>query len=425
MRTSAAILLLIPTLAATPLLGGCAHRREHENGCVVATQLPYVERGNLEPDPESLPAPNGLEQSLLASPAYYRELNAALVQCLAASNASLGDLLMREREINEPRLAVVSVVRVCHKQQKRAHECILEYSAQELQNQASSLALQAFFNLAEAEAQLQVADAASQSLQNVVMQSRQWKEKGLKLPPDIDNLERQWLDAQTKQAQLLLSIQELNAQLSQLLNIPYDVETPFWPEADFSVRGEPIDPELAVQTGMTYRGDLNVLRCALSTLNETTLPQTRELVRSIHALLGGRSDKEFVREVLAPLLQILGLSSRETKMRREQIATLLNNRERSAAEEIRLAVRKLQIQVHVVDLARQHLLKDQARLAQVQEKEQKGLASILDRIQVEADWYKARSNLIHEVMQWHLDMVKLKQAQGVLPVECTNSPYCK
>lgn len=387
--------------------------------------MAIVPRGTLEPDPQSIPTPSGQDTSLLANAPYYRQLNAAEVQCLAASSASLGDLTMRERQLNEPRIPMVSLVHIRRKKQEGTRTCILEYSAQELQNQASALALQTFFQLAESEAQADVALAASQSLENVVMQSRQWQERGLKLPPDIDSLERQWLDAQTKHAQLRLTIQELNAKLSELMSLPYDAEMPYWPQADFSIRNDPIDPDLAVQTGLTYRGDLNVLRCALGTLNETTLPEARELIKSINGLLGDKKGKEFVHEVLAPLFQILGLSSRETQMRREQLANLLNNREQTAAEEIRLAVHKLALQVYVVDLARKQLVQTQSRLAQVQEKEQKGLASILDRIQVEGDWYKARSNLIHEVMQWQIDMIQLKQAQGVLPVECTCSPFCQ
>jgi outer membrane protein TolC len=386
--------------------------------------MPIVGRGHLEPDPQSIPGPNGQEQPLLATPADYRELSAAQVQCLAASNASLSDLIMRERELNEPHCPIVSVVRIHRKQQERTRNCILEYSAQEIQNQASALALQAFFQLAESEAQADVALAASQSLGNVALQVRQWKERGLKLPTDIDSVEKQWLDAQTKYAQLRISIRESNAQLSELLSLPYDAETPFWPQADLTIRTDPIDPDQAVQTGLTYRGDLNVLRCALSNLNENTLPETRELIKTVNGLLGDRKSKEFTRQVLAPLMQILGLSSRETQMRREQLARLLSNREQSVAEDIRLAVHKLGLQLYVVDLARKELLQAQTRLEQIQEKEQKGLASVLDRIQVEGDWYKARSNFIHEVMQWHIDMIKLKQAQGVLPVECTGSQFC-
>jgi outer membrane protein TolC len=352
-------------------------------------------------------------------------LSAAQVQCLAASNASLGDLVMRERELNEPRCPLVSIARIHRKQQERTRNCILEYSAQELQNQASALALKTFFQLAEAEAQADVALAASQSLGNVTLQVRQWKQQGLKLPADIDSVEKQWLDAQTKYAQLRGTIQELNAQLSELLSLPYDAEMPFWPQADLSIRNDPIDPDLAVQTGLTYRGDLNVLRCALSNLNENTLPETRELIKTVNGLLGDRKGKEFTRQVLAPLMQILGLSSRETQMRREQLARLLSNREQSAAEEIRLAVNKLELQLYIVDLARKELLQAQTRFSQVQEKEQKGLASILDRIQVEGEWYKARSAFIHEVMQWHVDMIKLKHAQGVLPVECAGSQFCQ
>ena len=417
-------LVLVSALAAA-LAMGCAHQRGNDNGCVVLPPLAIVGRGRLEPDPQSIAAPNGREQALLAMPQYYRELSAAQTQCLAASTASLGDLMMRERELNEPRCPVVSIVRIHRKQQERTRNCILEYSAQELQNQASALALQAFFQLAEAEAQADVALAASKSLESVVLQVRQWKERGLKLPADIDTVEKQWLDAQTKYAQLRSTIQELNAQLSELLSLPYDADTPYWPQADFSIHNDPIDPELAVQTGLTYRGDLNVLRCALGNLNESTLPETRELIKTVNGLLGDKKGKEFAREVLAPLLQILGFSSRETQMRREQLARLLNNREQSAAEEIRLAVYKLGLQLFVVDLARKEVLQAQTRFAQVQEKEQKGLASVLDRIQVEGDWYKARSNFIHEVMQWHIDMIKLKQAQGVLPVECAQSQFCQ
>ena len=177
MRIYGALLVFASALAAMPLTIGCAQQKQDNRHCMVTPTLPLVERGNLEPDPRSLPALAGPEQSLLAGPAQFRELNAAQVQCLAASNADISNLLMREREIHAPRLPIASIVCIHDKQRERTRSCIFEYSAQEVQNQASALALQAFFHLAEAEGQAQVAEAASQSLQYVVLQSRQWKER--------------------------------------------------------------------------------------------------------------------------------------------------------------------------------------------------------------------------------------------------------
>src|SRR5262249_41917457 len=134
MRRWAMWLLFVSASAAT-LAMGCAHRRGHDDGCVVLPSMPIVGQGHLEPNPQTIRAPSGREQPLLAVPAAYRELSAAQVQCLAASNASLSDLVMREREMNEPRCPIVSVVRIHRKQQERTRNCILEYSAQELQNQ--------------------------------------------------------------------------------------------------------------------------------------------------------------------------------------------------------------------------------------------------------------------------------------------------
>jgi hypothetical protein len=39
-------------------------------------------------------------------------------------------------------------------------------------------------------------------------------------------------------------------------------------------------------------------------------------------------------------------------------------------------------------------------------------------------WLKTRSDLVHEVMAWHIARAKLRQAQGMLVAECGFAPHC-
>jgi outer membrane protein TolC len=111
-----------------------------------------------------------------------------------------------------------------------------------------------------------------------------------------------------------------------------------------------------------------------------------------------------------------GAGSRlELEIRREQLRRQRQDRELAVAQEIRQAVRSLTAQRQLVALTGQKIRSWETGVRELEERQQQGLASVTEVALAKLDALRARADLVHEQMAWHLARVQLWQAQGVLP----------
>jgi hypothetical protein len=427
MRRSLTALLV--ALWVCPLLTGCLHqagcRCSPTSAAVSGTPcdvLPIIERGHIEPAGETQSAAEvpPSRQSKFA----YRALTAEQCRCLAVRNAEAANLLDAERQGIAEQATHSGWLRTPKaKELSDIKQTILLGAAQEIRSRSAAAALELYYHLAEAEAKSDLAERSLESLSDVSAKLQEMKKRGLRLPVDYEALARQQIDVQIQQTQLQQAIDQLNGELIQLLGLHgCHPDEHLWPADDFNIPGETIETETAVAHGLAQRPELVLLRDVEQKLDLRTLSAVGQLAKSFNALLGIMDQPP--RFLLAALF-LRGLhggsgSSIELEVRQQQLRQRLNDRELAVAQEIRQAVRTLAAQQALVVLNRQKIRSWETRVRELEDRNKQGLASVSEVAMAKLDWLRARGDLLKEVMAWHRARIKLEEAQGVLPLECSD-----
>src|SRR5207244_4007886 len=100
----------------------------------------------------------------------------------------------------------------------------------------------------------------------------------------------------------------------------------------------------------------------------------------------------------------------------------LKEQEYVVAQEIRQAIHTISAKTQLVALAKEKIKIAQEKLNDLEDKRRRGVASTLDVSGQRLVLGQAQAEFIQEVMAWHTARAKLRQAQGLLAVECGYSP---
>jgi hypothetical protein len=392
--------------------------------------LPVVPRGSTEPVAADLPttAPDALP--VPGAGPRYRALRPAECQCLAAQNSSLANLLDRERYALEDArplcrdtLLAALFPRHCDVKATRLRLAILFYSAREARNRAAGSALELYLRLAETEAQTDLLNLSHTDLADAIRRSEELAKQGFRVPADLTALRRQLLDVEADRIRARAGLVELNGRLKTstgLDDLPCDDW--LWPILDAVVCYDPIDVEAAVGIALANRAELNLLRTVNQDLDGQTLPVIREYLKSLSGLLGAHVGPAKPAEaVIALLKEFLTGRAAEKALREGQLQQLLAERERAVADEVRRAAANLAIRSRLVALSRERALNAEARRKEAEDKARSGAVSYLEVLNANLDWYKMRSQLVIDVMAWHTAAVQLRQAMGLLVLDCSPS----
>jgi hypothetical protein len=398
---------------------GCAWRHVCASPCSPSTE-PYhaantgtSDRGQIKADVTAV-GPYKTVDAALPRPyaaAPYLKCRAEECQCRAAASAAVADLLDAERQ-----LATTGAAANCGKkaQAYAVAADLLALRAADERNRTAALALEAFYHLADAE-------SARDSLRNSLAETQrsldnfeQIKARGLHLDTDDRQLRQQQRELLDRQAELELSTAQINWQLKLLLGVDPRDPTPIWPEVDLTVVAQGADAESAVATGLTTRADLAILRLLVTTLDVETLPAARSALQQVDASLGSQgSQLRAVQELLHP-----AQSDREVDVRRCQLQRLLSERERMAIQQILAAAATVDTNLRQIAIAKDACHQRRQRLEQLDEKRSAGSVTPLERAAAQLEMIRADRDLIHQVVEWRIAQVKLKEAQGSLAVEC-------
>jgi len=307
--------------------------------------------------------------------------------------------------------------------QKALKRDILRASAQELRNLNAALALNLFNRIIETEALIDLQQESLQAHQEGMARVRELKDKGFKSNEDYDELERQKLAMLADLSRLQLTTDELNTELSRLLELEDGTckcKGRFWPVFTLHLDGCVPECDAAVAEGLARRPELFMLKRIAEDLDVKSLPAIRKMLQSVNGLLG-LADAKPCLTALAKLAAIVcgaGPLAREVEIRRQQVNDYRNSRMAVIASEIRQDVNALQRRAQLIGLLRQRADNWKGKIEDLEVKSGKGLASFGQVMEARLQWLKARGELVQAVTGWERDLVQLALHKGILGLDC-------
>lgn len=396
----AAVLVLIE------LASGCAWKRQcTQPSCPpppVAIDCQSVERQPLNPD-VSLVA---YSQPPLGWA--YCNLPEKDAQCLAAANSANARLL--EQEAN----ALGAQASGHHRASSiETMQQILSLQAAQERNRSAFAALQLLLRIAEAEAG---ADNLRQRLQQVdqtLTDVGRLQAAGLAAPISQPEVQAQRLDLEHKFVELELTLDQLNGQLANLLGSEPPPGTRYWPDIDLKV--DPVVPAVAEaqSLAMVQRADLAALRLAANSGERGNLDAMRSLLAQSHAGLGHAASG-------CGLIALVHFRAREDEAgeRQGQLLSVVADQERTTRHDVAQSITTIHARLAQIDLTHRRLDFLEQHRAALRRKAEAAPAASFDGRKAALDRLAAEQDLFHDVIEWKLAAVKLRELEGELAIEC-------
>ncbi len=395
--------------------------------------LPTVARGNMESLfrglPSLLPA-ESLPGSALDGPTAYYALTPKDCQCMAARCCGVANLMAIERKaIKCQDNSKCMCVKPKKPQGGAFKQEILESAEQEARDQQAGAALELYYRLAEAEAGLDLLQASVDELDSALVTAKELRERNIISESEYQRLGAQRAKTLTDRTELQMNVGRLNVELGKLVCVNIcPGEAQFWPLVDLDATCQEVNVEAAVKLALANRGELKILRAIQRDLSLLTLPAAREAMRSINGLLGSADPK-----YKFPQLQILaetfcheGPYSIELQARRRQLALRIAEREAAIAGDVREEAMQASRRCQTASLAkaRADSLGKVARDLEELHKKQLNVTAA-DVTKAKLEWIQARGDVVKEVSARERAKAKLKQHEGILPMECPDpEPSC-
>jgi hypothetical protein len=158
---------------------------------------------------------------------------------------------------------------------------------------------------------------------------------------------------------------------------------------------------------------LQFLRALHLGADAETLPLVGDQLKTFHALAGSAASpvpglltrsrgEKFTAELKAA-------SKAEIEIRKQQLFELIAGREKLAAAESRTAALQMAGAARRIALAKGRAESWRSKIDTATKDEKP-----YDRLLLELEWYKARADLVQEVMAWHRWHARFRAAQGTL-----------
>ncbi|MBW3596491.1 MAG: hypothetical protein KY475_04355 [Planctomycetes bacterium] len=342
----------------------------------------------------------------------YVLMSAQEAQCRAAEQAVTAHLVDIERELAIASIPPRPESRVARG--LRVHQQLLALRAGQIRNDAAGEALETFYQLAGAEASLTSLEKTLAHVRTTLGYLDELRAEGIQTPTDESELRRQELDLLRRRAELEWTIAQLNGQLRLLTGLCLEAPVRIWPDADFLVAGEPVDGHGALEIALASRADLAILRLLSATLDEATMPLVRGALQTRDATLGN------VTSGFDRLLQLLrpARGEDELRAREAQLSALLVESERELTVAVYAAAGAMQMRRDQAVLAKMSLERARQQLSELRQMRDIGQATAFDVAAQEGSVLEAESLLAQKAAQWRVAQVKLRQAMGVLALEC-------
>ena len=396
--------------------GGCFHAGYAPLGSAWNAVRPFsregaeVDRQPIRADVSSVPSPEELAgRARRGGDLPWTAMGESETQQLAASRAVMADLLLQESDAVVAQSPLVGA----NAEAARAVRMGLAMQSVEERNRAAASALELLLRLAEAEAGLERLAQSEEEVQGMAADLERVRAQGLSSPLTNADIDRQRWDLVRQAEGLRATRRQLHRQLADLLALDPSDPRPVWPAVDLTVTAEPIDEEEAVATALATRADLAALRYFRNTAEPRTLPAIQQALSAVHPGLGVSVGSSCRCRTGRP-------GGREDALqdRSWQLEALLADRERAVVREVRAAVQEIETRLRQVATARRLCDAERNRLENLRQQQLVGAATPLDIRRARLEVIKSDQQLLSDVIQWKIAVVKLKAAQGLLAAEC-------
>jgi hypothetical protein len=350
-------------------------------------------------------------QLFAANASSFQGLGESACIVLAAKQSPFGNLLDRENE--KPSIQILLGKRDCP---DRARDDLLRelrhLAARDARHRDAAEAVDRLFQLADAEARTELLSAGLRSFDELRSLAPRLRAAGLPVPED-DDLTRQraklLVDLEAAEAGIKL----LNVDLRTRLGLPVKGSERLWPTGPFEIVATAPDTEAAVGIALERRADLQFLRALHLGANSATLPLVGDQLKTFHALAGATAPP--IPRLSMPsrgarfAAELKAASNAEVEIRRQQLFELIAGREKLAAAETRTAALQMTGAARRIALAKGRAESWQTKIEKAVKEDKP-----YDRLLLELEWYKARADLVQEVMAWHRWHARFRAAQGTL-----------
>jgi hypothetical protein len=389
-------LLLLAALTAP----GCASRRcctQSDCRGSVVLDCQRVERQAISPDVSAVPP----RSSVTFDERLYCNLLERDAQCLAATTAPLARLLEQEAD-----------ALACHPQglqhdRSQCTEQILYLQATHERNRNAAAALQLFLRLTEAEAGAANLRQRLDEVDRLLADVQRLQAAGVESTLSQSSVEAQKLELLHKQVDLEATIEDLNHQLVNLLGVE-PLDSRLWPAADLKVDAAVPSVEDAQQLALRQRCDLAALRMAACCDVEVM----RTLLGQANAGLG-----------LSPSCQALAAlhllaKQCEGDIRGDQLSAAADEQERTLANDVARAIAAIEARLVQIGLSRRRLEALEAHHARLEKKREIEATAAFEARKARLDVLAGEQDLLHDVIEWKLAVVRLRELQEELAREC-------
>ncbi len=173
-------------------------------------------------------------------------------QCRAAEKSGTADMMKKEYEALDSQNCLTRISKAT-----ATKKTMLRHASVEARNVAAGTALELFYRLAELEAKTDLLRDGLTIVGETLAELEKLKAQGLKVPPELLQVQKQQLQLAGDLTRAQLGIQQINGELARLLNWHELGLTGYlWPLDSFEVVQTTIDTEAAVAVGMARRASL-------------------------------------------------------------------------------------------------------------------------------------------------------------------------
>jgi len=389
-------LLLLAALAAA----GCASRRCcTQTGCrhAVVLDCQRVQPQAISPDVSAVSPRSSAEfdESL------YCNLPERDAQCLAGTTAPLAKLLEQEAD------ALACQSQGLHQSRSQCTQRILYLQATHERNRNAAAALQLFLRLTEAEAGAANVRERLAEVGRLLADVQRLQAAGIESTLSQSSVEAQQLALIHKQVDLEATIEDLNHQLVNLLGVE-PLDSRLWPAADLKV--DVAVPSVAEAQQLALRQ-----RCDLAALREAACCDV-EVMRTLLGQANGGLGLSPSCQALAAL-HLLARQC-EGDIRSEQLTAAADEQARTLSNDVARAVATIEARLVQIGLSRRRLEALEAQHARLEKKREIEAAAVFEARKARLDVLAGEQDLLHDVIEWKLAVVHLRELQEELAREC-------
>ena len=280
----------------------------------------------------------------------------------------------------------------------------METRAVQQRNLSAADALETLLLLAEAEDGLNRLDDSRHEIDGLLADLQRLREQGIAPPVPQAPLEHQRHDLEHRRQQTLDTVRQLNQRLAALLTLDESQPVRIWPDVDLRVIPGPLDAALEVDVAMRTHADLALLCYLYQNVSPETLPAIRQA-------LGGSTPGLGAAVATVALAHLAGQQDTgESEHRRQQVGTLLANRQRAIARDVRDAVAAVDSSLRQIAISKQMQQVRAQHADNLTRQQAVGGATAVDVRRARLDVVEAEQQLVHDVVQWKIAHVRLRRS---------------